>query len=157
MKRYIKNATDYIVGMSKGRRELGGWIEDHTVPVMVALAQLYIFPNGCRTHWRQKVWDKFHEMKRFMHNKKLPDAQFILDNSWSINKSEHDLDTVIRYVIKKEKSYEPRKDINKTELSSIMESYFTWLADKLSDEFLLDVDEVKQKLDELGLNEKLLV
>lgn len=149
MKRWIHAAS--ILGMSKGRKELGAWIEDHTVPVMVALTQLYIFPYGCRTHWRQEVWDKFHEMKRFTHNKKLPDAQFILDNSWKINNSEHDIDTVIRYVIKKEKDYQPRNDIDRDELFNLMESYFKWLASRLSQEFLVDVDEVKTKLDDLGL------
>lgn len=66
-----------VLGMSKSRKDLGDWIEDHTWQTMVAIAQLYAFPNGNRVHWRKEVWEKFDRMHLFRHNSKLPDAKFI--------------------------------------------------------------------------------
>lgn len=141
MKRFIFAA--------KSRSDLGAWIEDHTPQVMIAIAQLYVFPSGNRTHWRKEVWEKFSEMHAFKHNNKLPSAKFILDNSWKVN--ERYVDNVIRFVIGKEEEYTPREDINVSELYDILESYFKWLADYLSKNRFLIPQDVNKKLDELGL------
>lgn len=140
-----------IVGMSKSRSDLGSWIEDHTWPVMVALAQLYLFPHGPRVHWRKEVWEKFDRMHLFKHNNKLPDAKFILCNSWEVNRKF--VADSIQYAIDKEENYSPRNDIDVHELSTIMEAYFTWVASKLCNHVALQKDEVLSKLDELGLTE----
>ena len=141
-----------IVGMSKSKSDLGSWIEDHTWPVMVALAQLYLFPYGPRVHWRKEVWEKFDRMHLFRHNNKLPDAKFILANSWNVNRSF--VEDAIQYAIDKEEDYSPRDDINIHELSLIMQNYFEWVADILSKHVALQKDDVLAKLDELGLTEK---
>lgn len=142
-----------IVGMSKSKSDLGSWIEDHTWPVMVALTQLYLFPYGPRVHWRKEVWEKFDRMHLFRHNNKLPDAEFILANSWNVNKPF--VEDAIQYAIDKEEDYSPRDDINIYELSSIMQSYFEWVASILSEHVALQKDDVLTKLDDLGLTEKM--
>ena len=141
-----------IIGMSKSKADLGSWIEDHAWPVMVALAQLYVFPYGSRVHWRKEVWEKFDKMHLFWHNNKLPSAEFILANSWDVNKLF--VKDAVQYAIDKEEDYSPRDDINIQELTSIMESYFVWIADILSKHPALVKNEVLAKLDELGLYEK---
>ena len=138
-----------ILGMSKSRKDLGEWIEDHTWQTMVAIAQLYAFPNGNRVHWRKEVWEKFDRMHLFRHNNKLPDAKFILDNSWNVNKQF--VADALQYAIDKEEEYEPRADLDVSELTGIISKYFTWLAEVLSKHPAVQKSEVLNKLDELGL------
>ncbi len=153
MYRYIREATDYILAMSKSRVDLEAWIEDQTLPTMIALAQLYVFPYGARTHWRREVWEKFHIMHLFRHNKKLPDAQFILKSGWNVNNSNSKLENVIDFVISKEEAYQPRNDIDLNQFRNICEAYFKWLANELSQRDLLAPKKVYEELDRLGLTE----
>lgn len=155
MKRYIKNASEYVVAMGKGRKELGSWIEDHTTQVMIALAQLYVFPHGNRVHWRKEVWEKFFEMKRFTSNNKLPDPEFIMKNSFRVH--EKQIPNHVRFVKGKEEAYTPRKDIDLKQLHDIEEAYFSWLSDYLSREDFLPKEDVLNKLNELGLGEQLTI
>lgn len=134
---------------SKSRKDLGDWIEDHTFQVMVAISQLYAFPTGPRFHWRQEVWEKFDRMKLFRHNKKLPDAKFILENSWEVNKGF--VDSALNYAIDKETDYIPKENLDISELTNIIEQYFIWLADELSKKPAVRLESVLKKLDELGL------
>ena len=152
MKRYIRSAIS-ILGMSKSRRDLEAWIEDQTFPTMIALAQLYVFPNGARTHWRREVWEKFHMMHVFRHNKQLPSAEFILSSGWKVNKSDKQVRDVIRFVIGKEVDYVPRKNIDVRELTYIMERYFEWISWQLSKSRIVEPNEVYSELDVLGLTE----
>ena len=141
-----------IVAMSKGRRELADWIDDRTPQVMVAIAQLYLFSNGNRVHWRKEVWEKFFQMKKLSGNKKLPDAKFIFENSWGTNY--HLVPQVVQYAIDKEEEYMPRKNIDYKALSFMMEDYFKWLSLQLSEEQYVNKQQVLDKLDELGLKEE---
>lgn len=144
----------YIAGMSKKRKDLAAWIEDHTFQTMVALAQLYLFSTGNRVHWRKEVWEKFSRMYPLKRTGKLPDAQFIFDNSWELNKQW--AKNALQYAIDKEDEYTPRKGITLDEYYQIAEDYFTWLADRLSQEKQLSLSEVKEELDRLGLDENIL-
>ena len=141
-----------IIGMSKSRSDLAAWIDDHTYQVMVAIAQLYAFPYGNRVHWRKEVWEKFSEMHLFKHNSKLPDAKFIYDNSWGVNKEF--VSDALGKAIDKEEDYSPKDDLDTSELYNIMENYFKWLSTKLSQSKSIRRLEVAEKLDELGLKEQ---
>ena len=141
-----------ILGMSKSRSDLAAWIEDHTFQVIIAITQLYLFNFGNRVHWRKEVWEKFHEMHVFRHNSKLPEAKFILDNSWKINKQY--IKDAVKFAIDKETEYTPRPAINLYELENILESYFMWLADELSKHRVITLTSVLKKLDSLGLAEE---
>lgn len=136
---------------AKNRKDLGAWIEGHTRQVMIAITQLYLYPNGPRRHWRKEVWEKFYEMDLFKHNNKLPDAKFILKNSWEVNKKW--VNNILEFVIDKEEDYTPREDINTEELTRILEEYFIWIADKLSKSPVVRISEVREELDKLGLEE----
>lgn len=139
-----------ILGMSKSRTDLSSWIEDHAWPVMVALSQLYAFPTGPRVHWRKEVWEKFDRMHVFRHNNKLPDADFIFENSWGVNS--RFVEDALQYAIDKEsETYEPRTDMNIDDLTRIMEDYFRWASLQLSNHPALKKNDVLDKLDDLGL------
>lgn len=140
----------YIFGMSKSRKDLESWIEDHTLPVMCALAQLYVFPNSqYENHWRQEVYANFNTMRRFRHNNKLPSSEFIFNSSWEINKDS--VKSALKWAKSKETELTPRKDISVENLYSLMESYFIWISEALSQEPLISSEEVYAELDELGL------
>lgn len=155
MKRYIRNATQDILAMATSRKEVGARIEDHTPQTIIALAQLYLFPNGNRVHWRKEVWEKFYSVDRFKGSNKLPDAQFILKNSWEVHKN--NLDTYLKFAIGKEEDYKPRLDIDQNQFHNIVQEYFQWLANVLSTKGFVDTNSVRAELDELGLGEKLSV
>ena len=155
MKRYIKTAAESILAMSTSRKEVGARIEDHTPQTIIALAQLYLFTNGNRVHWRKEVWEKFYSVDRLKGSNKLPDANFILKNSWEVHKD--NLDTYLQFAIGKEESYEPRTNVDQSQFYNIVKEYFFWLADILSQKGFVNTIAVRQKLDELGLGEKLTV
>lgn len=148
MKRYIRAIS--IFGMSKAKSDLASWIEEHTRPVMYAIAQLYVFPQSIyENHWREEVWSKFNEMHLFRHNNKLPSPEFIYENSWKPNKKF--VKRSIEWAINKEKELTPRKDIDTDELTYLMQLYFVWLSDMLSTNPDVFPEEVYKELDELGL------
>ena len=142
----------YIFGMSKSRRDLGAWIEDHTFPAMCVLAQLYLFPNvSTRKYWRQELWSKFNSMHILRGTNKLPSATFIYDNSWGVN--ENFVQDAVNWAIVHEENLTPIDYIDVDELSAIMGTYFDWLSKKLSkSKFVLPKD-VYETLDGLGLTE----
>lgn len=140
----------YIMGMSMKRTDLGDWIDQHTFQVMVALAQLYLFPQGNRVHWRKEVWEKFSRMYTLKHSAKLPSADFILKYSWGRNK--HNVENALQYALDKEDEYIPGS-YTFDEFYQIVEDYFLWLASNLSHSETLRLADVKSELDSLGLNE----
>lgn len=141
----------YILGMSMNKRDLASWIDNHTYQTLVAIAQLYLFPNGNRVHWRKEVWEKFSRIYTLKIGNKLPSAKFILDNSWNTHKQE--LGRILQYAQDKESQYEIYPDANFDEFYQIAEDYFYWLSDKLSTHKELLLSEVKEELDALGLDE----
>lgn len=140
-----------IFAMSRSRKDLGSWIEDHTFQVMVALAQLYLFPHGNRVHWRKEVYEKFSQMFPFRHNNKLPDQKFILDNSWNVNS--RFIHNALQRAIDKETEYVPIDNIDENEFYVIVEDYFMWLSYSLSKTNRVSLQEVLEELDRLGLSE----
>lgn len=140
-----------ILGMSMKRKELGDYIDNHTWQVMVALAQLYLFPNGNRVHWRKEVWEKFSKIYPLKKSNRLPDANFIFENSWGRNKDQ--ISNAMRYATDKEDEYTPQAHATVDEFYFIVQDYFRWLADKLSKDPILLLADVKAELDSLGLDE----
>lgn len=140
-----------ILGMSMKRKDLAEWIDNHTWQAMVALAQLYLFPQGNRIHWRKEVWEKFSEMYTLKKTHQFPDSQFILDNSWGLNKKY--INDALQRAMDKEDQYEPIKGWSYDEFYNIVKDYFTWLASYLSCNHQIPLHEVKHKLDRLGLDE----
>jgi len=140
-----------VYGMSKKRKDLAAWIDDHTFQTMVALAQLYLFPQGNRVHWRKEVWEKFSRMYPLRKTNKLPSAQFILDNSWGLNKQ--NVKNALQYAMDKEDQYDPKLHYTYDEFYQIVEDYFNWLSDQLSQKVALELQDVKSELDRLGLDE----
>lgn len=140
-----------IVGISLKRNDLADLIDNHTWQVMVALAQLYLFPDGNRVHWRKEVWEKFSRIYTLKKSHKLPSAQFILDNSWGRNK--HLIGDALRYAEDKEDHYTPQSHATVDEFYLITQDYFTWVSDKLSEHEILHLSDVKSELDRLGLTE----
>lgn len=101
------------------------------------------------------MWEKFYSIDRFKGSNKLPDAQFILKNSWEVHKN--NLDTYLKFAVGKEEDYKPRANIDQLQFRDIVQEYFQWLAAILSAKGFVDTNSVRAKLDELGLGEKLSV
>ena len=143
----IRKRPIYASAMRRG--DLAMWIEDRIHPVMLALSQLYVFPNSeYRNHWITEVWANFHDVKLLKHGK-LPSADFILRSGWLVNKPY--AKKYIQIVIHKESSLVPRSDTSFDNLIQLMDNYFSWLADILSKDRLVDRYEVETELSKLGV------
>ncbi len=139
----------YIEAMSMSRGDLKEWIEAHTQQTIIALAQLYLFPQGNRAHWRKEVWEKFHNMHKLKFNNKLPSSKFILNNSYELHQAK--ICRLLQYAIDKEEKYTPISSRRESEFLLIVQDYFIWLANQLSQTDLINTQEVLDELDSLGL------
>lgn len=141
----------YIYAMSMSRGDLRSWVSAHTRQVIIALAQLYLFPTGNRVHWRKEVWEKFSTIHRLKPTNKLPSAKFILDNSFNVYKNI--LPSLMQYAIDKEEDYSPISNIDEDDFRLLVEDYFLWLANMLSNADAVAKSDVLEELDRLGLTE----
>lgn len=140
-----------IYGMSMKRSELADYIDNHTYQTIVALAQLYLFPQGNRVHWRKEVWEKFSRIYTLKKTNKLPSADFIYNNSWV--KHSKNIHRIMQYAMDKEDEYTPLKGTTLDEFYQIAQDYFIWLSNMLSTHSEILLSEVKEELDRLGLDE----
>lgn len=141
----------YIYAMSMNRGDLRDYIESHTRQVIIALAQLYLFPIGNRVHWRKEVWEKFNTIHTLKPLKKLPSAKFIFDNSYSLYLKR--IPALLQYAIDKEEQYSPIDTMDYEEFRVIVYDYFIWLSDYFSQTADLAKSDVLEELDRLGLTE----
>ena len=142
----------YIQGMSLSKKDLGAWIDNHTFQVMVALAQLYLFPNGTRKHWRTEVWEKLSRMHKLKMTNKLPSDKFIFQYTWKNNIN--NVKNALQYAKDKESNLTPRDDEVYGDFYQIVEDYFMWLSGELSQSSSIEISSVLKELDRLGLVEK---
>lgn len=141
----------YIRGMALSRNALGNWIDNHTFQVMVALAQLYLFPQGTRKHWRTEVWEKLSRMHKLKMTNKLPSADFIFKYSFTRNLD--NIASALQYAKDKEHDLKPKESEVYGDFYQIVEDYFMWLAGELSHYETLAITDVLSELDRLGLPE----
>ena len=133
------------------RSALGNWIDNHTFQVMVALAQLYLFPQGTRKHWRTEVWEKLSRMHKLKMTNKLPSSEFIFKYSFGRNK--HLIASALQYAKDKEQDLRPKDSEVYGDFYQIVEDYFMWLAGQLSATDTVEIADVLKELDRLGLPE----
>ena len=142
----------YIRGMALSRSDLGNWIDNHTFQVMVALAQLYLFPSGTqRKHWRIEVWEKLSRMHKLKMTNRLPSADFIFKNSFGRNKG--NISDALQYAKDKEHDLIPQASEVYGDFYQVVEDYFMWLAGELSHSETVVMQDVLNELDRLGLPE----
>lgn len=142
----------YVKANAKRLSDIGDDLEGVTLPLLEALAQLYLFPNSeYENHWREEVWNKLAEIPRTKKSHKLPKSSFILNNTWDLYKSR--IRAIMNRAIAHEHELMPNEDRkrNTDEFYAICEEYFNWIADKLSLEGVIDPEDVYKKLDDLGL------
>ena len=140
----------YIKAFASNRSDIAADIESKAFPIMIALAQLYIFPkNRNRNHWQGEIWAFLHTISNLNGSNKTPSTDFILDNTIRCN---------IKYVssaadaaIDKEEDEIPREHIDIDKLTDMMRDYFSWLANELHEYRYVTKNAVYAKLDELGL------
>lgn len=145
MKRYIKSAA-------MKRSDIGDEIQGRTLPLIEALAQLYLFPNSeCINHWRKEVWNKFPDIPVLKRSNKTPKPEFILERGWY--RYEPKLKAIMHRAEAHEYNQrpEPSRHDNVEEFKQAAESYMFWLAETLSFEEVIDPIDCYNKLEELGL------
>lgn len=142
----------YVRSNAKKLSDIGDYLEGVTLPLLGALAQLYLFPNTeYENHWREEVWNKLPDIPRTKGSHKLPKSSYILNNTWNLYK------TGVRAIMNRAVAYEHELVPDKTrrrnvdEFYNVCNSYMEWIAAKLSSEGVIDPEDVYDKLDELGL------
>lgn len=134
------------------RSDIGDEIQSRTLPLLEALAQLYLFPN-CEyvNHWRQEVWNKFPDIPVLKRSNRTPKVDFILSRGWDRYKSK--LKAIMHRAEAHEYQLIPLTDRhdNVDEFYQIAESYMIWLAESLNRYEVIDPLDCYDKLKELGL------
>lgn len=140
----------YIYGMSYRRSDLAAWIEDHTFPAMICLAQLYMFPNSeNRRHWATELFATFHSMRVLRGTSRVPSSRFIFENSWGID--EKYFKDACNAAEDKELELDVREDFSYDAVRELMRSYFEWIASELSVHRAITLSDVFNELDVLGV------
>lgn len=148
MVRFLKEHS--LNEMAAGRKDVAADLEEHTMPTMTAICQVYLFPGTpYDNHWRNEVWEKLHSVKVFRGTHRLPSAEFIYKNTFDTDKQY--IKQVVQYTIDKEYELKPRENIDYDFLEDIMDKYFQWLSDILSRDRVVGLQDVRLKLKELGL------
>lgn len=145
MKRYIKSAA-------MKRSDIGDYLEEQTLPLIEALAQLYLFPDSeCKNHWRQEVWSTLYRIKRIKGKHKRPKADFIIQNTWK--EHQDNVITMLDVAVEHENQLIPDTSRlnNSHKFESIVKEYIFWLAEQLSSTDILSPKACYNKLEELGL------
>lgn len=136
--------------MSAGRKDVAADLEEHTMPTMTAICQVYLFPGTqYDNHWRNEVWEKLHSVKVFRGTHRLPSADFIYRNTFGTDR--RFFKQVVQYTIDKEYELKPREYIDYDFLEDVMNQYFRWLSEILSAYRVVGLQDVRLKLEELGI------
>lgn len=129
MKLYIKSAEE-ILAMSKNQMKLASDLEDVTRPIVEHLIKLRLYPNTeFVTHWRSEIASFLCEVPVFKHNKHLPSAEFIVNNTIGVDYML--IRNLISVVISNMDSLIPAP-FDYDELVDDIVRYFKWLATNLS-------------------------
>ena len=144
----------YSSKMPRGKLKLK--IKNHTRPVIITLAQLYIYHRDTDNyhHWSNEVISQFPEIDRLdgKGRGKLPSKKFILDNSWGEYKDS--IKKLMSMAVIHEgqnQFYDSDRAKNVDEFSKIVEEYLDFLATSLSQSDVLDPEEAIIKLKDLNL------
>lgn len=142
----------YVKANAKRLSDIGDDLEGLTLPLLEALAQLYLFPNSeYENHWRTEVWEKLSEVPKIKRSHKLPKKDYILKNTWYEYNDK--IKTIMNRAIAHEHMLIPNSDRRKnvSEFYEICEEYMHWISDRLSTYGIIDPEDVYKKLDDLGL------
>ena len=134
------------------KKDLEAAIDEKTWPTLLALAQLYLFPDNInKMHWRKGVWANFHRVVPLKSKNKYPSTSFIFESSWIHNR--RNLRKIIQEAIGKEDKFEADafRYQNWTMFEDLTFDYFEWLSKELSKNGIVEATDVYAKLAELGL------
>lgn len=138
-----------IIYGSKFKRDISAKLESLSKLVTQHIIALYLFPDSPnRNHWMGEVWSFLNDVPLVRGRNKPPRSRFIYENTWGIQKRY--LNVHIQKVIDKESDYTPIT-CDKKLLSEILDDYFRWISDKLSEDSYVSKSEVYDTLKDLGL------
>lgn len=148
MKKYFRAIP--ILGFSYSRSKIAEDLEDNVQPIMTHLIKLWRYPNSDSvSHWRQEIYNFLNRTRRLKGSNKYPSANFIMKNTYDVNKSDISkwLNGVSRVYDGK---FEPTSIRNDADLmNERIKEYFKWLADVLSVDGYVFPEDVYSKLKEL--------
>lgn len=143
-----------IYCQAKKKSKIGSDLDNHTLPCMEALAQLYLFGNrnsDFKHHWASEVWNHFRAIDRLKKTNKFPSADFIYEHTWKLNENR------VQIALDKAVLHERNLTVDKDKYedldlaTEIMQNYFGWMSESLSENGRLNFSEVKAELAFLGI------
>ena len=139
-----------ILGFAYSRSKVAEDLEANVRSIIRHLIKLWRYPDsGSVSHWRQEVYSFLYEVGRLKGSNKYPSANFIMKNTYEVNKSDISkwLSGVSRIYDGKVESTSIRNDIDL--MNERIKEYFKWLADVLSTDGYVFPEDVYSKLKEL--------
>lgn len=149
MKRYIKNAQA-VLGFALHRSEIAARLEENTRILMKHLIKLWMFPTASDVdHWRKEVYSFLNHVPAMKGVNKLPSSEFIFKNTFVAN--EKFIENLYKIVYQ---DYAESYALARTgcnEVHQIIEDYYKWISDTLSQLGDVGYTDVLQELEILGL------
>lgn len=143
----------YIKAQSEKKKDIASRLDNQTYECMIAIAQLYLFPNYSKYHhhWAQEVWNHFQNISKVKKTNKYPTANFILNNTWYLNnnKVQTALDAAVYHESHLNYDADRYDDIDTAK--DIMFAYFIWMSERLSHEGTITFREVQNELEYLNI------
>lgn len=136
-----------VIGMSDELKNVRDKIRDAAGMMDMHLVKLALFPD-CEAvnHWRSEVASFLWRVPKVKGSNKFPKVQLIMDG---LSVFEDTVLEEIQHVTKKYKNLTPA-DINPIKLRNMIREYHLWLANELHSYGSVDLDEIEEKLKELG-------
>lgn len=148
MKQYFRAIP--ILGFVYSRSKIAEELEDNVQPIISHLIKLWRYPDAAEVnHWRQEVYNFLNRTRRLKGLNKYPSAEFIMKNTYDVNKSD-----ISKWVNGISKAYDEDFDstsirIDVELMNERIKEYFEWLAAELSIDGYVISRNVYSKLKEL--------
>lgn len=148
MKQYFRAIP--IFGFAYSRSKIAEDLEANVRSIIRHLIKLWRYPySDSVSHWRQEVYGFLYEVGRLKGSNKYPSSNFIMKNTYEVNKSDISkwLNGVSRVYDNKFESTGIRNDVDL--MNTRIKEYFEWLAATLSVDGYVFPEDVYAKLKEL--------
>lgn len=149
MRKYFRAIP--ILGFAYSRSKIAEDLEANVRSIIRHLIKLWRYPHAAEVnHWRQEVYSFLYEVGRLKGSNKYPSVEFIMKNTYNVNKSDIPkwFNGVSRTYDGKFESLDIRDDVDL--MNKRIKEYFEWLADALSTDGYVFPEDVYSKLKELG-------
>lgn len=137
-----------VLGFAYSRSKIAEDLEANVQLIITHLIKLWRYPDAAdANHWSQEIYNFLHRVGRLKGSNKYPTADFIMKNTYEVNKSD-----ISKWLSHVSRVYDEDYTSIRTDtklMNERIKSYFEWLAKMLSADGQVFSKDVYSKLREL--------